>query len=354
MNKPYLSIIIASRNDDYAGGILKKMQMTLPFLIQQLNSYEISTEIILIDWNYPSDKPKIKDVLTWPNANSFCSIRVIEVSSIYHQRYEYWQDRPMHAAAAVNVGLRRARGMFCLNKVNDSFWSDELVKFISEKQLATDALYRCDRVDVAPGILSLGCFGDVSQIINYCQNHIIKTHNYIKKDVFLSRRPNLHTDACGDFQMMARQNWHLLRGYLDRTVYAYKVDGLLSYCAYGAGIREVRLDDAMRVYKILHNNLHGNRVKYQPSLIQKIAKRLTLRSFIKNKNVIDKFSRTIASLGLDGRVVIGSLLLSEYHDYIKPAEDIVTGKRSYVLNGHNWGLGDVELHEFCLHKAAWE
>lgn len=349
LKKPYLSIIIASRNDDYAGGILKRMQMSLPFLIQQLNSYKIESEIILVDWNYPPEKPRIKDAIIWPDSNKYCTIRIIEVPFIYHQRYENWQDRAMHAAAAVNVGIRRARGTFCLNKVNDSFWSEELVKFISEKQLATDVLYRCDRLDVSSEVLSLGWFGDVNPIINYCKNNIIKVYNFQQQGATISRLPNLHTYACGDFQLMALQNWHLLRGYLDRSVYAYKVDGFLSYCAYSAGIKEIRLDDTMRIYKITHNNLHNDRVKYQPSLIEKIINRLPLKGYIKNKIL-----RAMATLGLDGRVVLGRLLISEHREYTKPLEEILSGKRSYILNGNNWGIGDVELSEFCLNKAEWE
>jgi hypothetical protein len=41
-------------------------------------------------------------------------------------------------------------------------------------------------------------------------------------------------------------------------------------------------------------------------------------------------------------------------EYKKICREIVTGKRSPVLNNDNWGLEGVELEEIVLNRASWD
>ena len=60
---PYLSIVIASRNDEHGGNALPRMQVALNGLLDQLERYRIESELILVDWNPPTDKPWLKDII---------------------------------------------------------------------------------------------------------------------------------------------------------------------------------------------------------------------------------------------------------------------------------------------------
>ena len=61
----------------------------------------------------------------------------------------------------------------------------------------------------------------------------------------------LHTNACGDFALMSREDWLDLRGYPEWDLYSMNIDSALCISAARAGIEEVFL--TARVYHIEHS-----------------------------------------------------------------------------------------------------
>lgn len=51
----------------------------------------------------------------------------------------------------------------------------------------------------------------------------------------------LHTNACGDFTLMSRADWHRLRGYPELPSFSMHLDSILLYEAHYAGLRQTRL-----------------------------------------------------------------------------------------------------------------
>jgi hypothetical protein len=68
-----------------------------------------------------------------------------------------------------------------------------------------------------------------------------------------ARLPRLHTNACGDFTLMAREHWHQLRAYPELEMYSLHIDSVLMYAGHVAGLEEVILPDSMRAYHIEHS-----------------------------------------------------------------------------------------------------
>jgi hypothetical protein len=66
------------------------------------------------------------------------------------------------------------------------------------------------------------------------------------------RPPLLHTNACGDFTLMAREHWFDLRGYPEWHTYSLHIDSMLCYMAHYARLEEVVLPAPMRAYHIEH------------------------------------------------------------------------------------------------------
>jgi hypothetical protein len=60
----------------------------------------------------------------------------------------------------------------------------------------------------------------------------------------------LHTNACGDFMLMAREHWLDLRGYGQTDVFSMHLDSLLCYSAHHSGTTEQVLRDPMRIYHL--------------------------------------------------------------------------------------------------------
>jgi hypothetical protein len=83
--------------------------------------------------------------------------------------------------------------------------------------------------------------------------------------------PLLHTNACGDFTLMAREPWFVLRGYPEFDAYSFNIDSILCYAAHYAGIREEILEEPMRSYHIEHQLGSGWTPEGQAELFERLA-----------------------------------------------------------------------------------
>jgi hypothetical protein len=62
----------------------------------------------------------------------------------------------------------------------------------------------------------------------------------------------LHTNACGDFTLLARQDWFRLQGYPEWPIHSWHLDSAFLYAAAANGIAEVALGSGYRIYHIDH------------------------------------------------------------------------------------------------------
>ena len=171
-----LSIVATSRNDDHGGNLLHRMQLFVSGLLEQCRRHQLDAELILVDWNPPPDKPKLKEALSYPVKNGRCDVRIIEVPSEIHSRFKYSNRLPLFQMIAKNVGIRRARAPFVLATNIDILFSDEIMRFLSSRQLSRRRMYRVDRYDVQPNVPA---DRPIEQQLEFCQNSIIR----------ISRRP---------------------------------------------------------------------------------------------------------------------------------------------------------------------
>lgn len=144
---PYLSIIATTRNDDHGGGLNRRTQAFIDGVASQARRFRLRTELLIVEWNPPADRPPLREVFRWPHDNPWCEVRIVTVPRQVHARYRYGDQLPMLQMIAKNVGIRRAHGEFVLTTNVDILFSDELFAFLAERRLDPNALYRSDRVD---------------------------------------------------------------------------------------------------------------------------------------------------------------------------------------------------------------
>jgi hypothetical protein len=125
-----------------------------------------------------------------------------------------------------------------------------------------------------------------------------------------------HTNACGDFTLMHRDNWMDLRGYPEFTTYSMNIDSILCYAAYYAGMKEELLDDSMRIYHIEHEAGSG----WTPEGEEKLRKRMA-----------EKGIRWIE--------------WGTVREWIRYMHQF---KCPLIFNRENWGLGETDLPETRL------
>src|SRR5277367_4674536 len=165
-SEPYISLVVAARNDNHGGNMLSRMQGMLHSWIAQATAYGLSSEIVIVEWNPPGNRPRLKDALSWPEGE--CQVRFIEVRPDVHGWLPNSASIPLHQMIAKNAGIRRARGEFILATNLDIIFSAELMRFLAERSLEKHRMYRMDRHDVASDTPP---YSTVRELLEFCESH---------------------------------------------------------------------------------------------------------------------------------------------------------------------------------------
>jgi len=174
------------------------MQHFVDGFVAQCMRHNLRAELILVEWNPPTDRPPLVEELRWPKDTGPCDIRIITVPPNVHQTFEHSDKLPLFQMIAKNVGIRQARGKFVLATNIDILFSDESIIYMRDN-LRKGCLYRADRLDVPTDVLDCGEFKD---ILDYCWREYfrINTNQYtatrkgkewLQTELWLSRiKPN--------------------------------------------------------------------------------------------------------------------------------------------------------------------
>lgn len=121
------------------------------------------------------------------------------------------------------------------------------------------------------------------------------------------------TNACGDFTLMAKEDWERVRGYAEWPIFSWHLDSLLVYQALGAGLAIRRLAPRARVFHIDHEG------GYTPEGAAQLFARLRAR---------------------------GIPFLTD-QDLQRHYEQLAAGRRrgAEPFNGPGWGMRDIVLPE---------
>lgn len=334
---PYLSVVAMSRNDDHGGNLRLRMQLFVNCLAAQAQRHRLRTELILVEWNPPADRPKLKEILSFPARHAFCSMRIIEVPATVHARYRHAKVLPVYQMIAKNVGIRRARGRFVLATNVDIVLSDPLFARLAAQDLESGRWYRSIRHDVGN---RLNDEMPVGAILDYCANSLIRVN---LRDYSLNMRDGskhivypyppgaterllgwakLFTNGCGDFTLLAADEWCRLRGYAEMDMFSFHLDSLFLYCAHFAGLRELVFPEDCVHYHIEH----------EEGWTPEIHRDRTLDARLDEGKIDRLNNRSLRQL------------LSRMHREQKPL----------VFNSAGWGLVDERLPEEHVTAADWE
>jgi hypothetical protein len=129
-------------------------------------------------------------------------------------------------------------------------------------------------------------------------------------------RETVHTNACGDFTLLSREDWFDLRGYPEFDIFSLHIDSVFCYAACAAGLVEETLQDPIRMYHIEHETGSG----WTPEGQEKL------------------FARLKAS----------GLPWLDYDQVVTWAAQMRQLRSPMIFNRANWGLADFDLPETWL------
>ena len=169
--EPTLSVVLTARNDDVH--VVRRTQLSVSALIQQCAEHGLAAELLVVEWNPPTQRPQLREALVIPRDSGNCIVRIISVPRDVHakqQRSEHLAQFPMTAR---NVGIRRAQAptVLCINP--GVLLSNELVVFLASAAAERGVCYRIDRRDVAA---AMPAAVPVDQQLAFCQSHLLRLH----------------------------------------------------------------------------------------------------------------------------------------------------------------------------------
>ena len=206
--EPYLSVVLATRNDDHGGNPLWRLQAFVDTFDAQCRRTGLDAEVIIVEWNPPVGRPRLIDVLPLPR-HSACAYRFVEVPPELHATLSHADALPLFQMIAKNVGIRRAQGAFVLATNIDIIFSNELVEFMARRELAPGFLYRLDRHDVES---RLPLDQPVELRMEYCRSHQLRVNRRsgtypVHPDGRLRAEPN---DIVSGRDVTLQDGWHVL------------------------------------------------------------------------------------------------------------------------------------------------
>jgi hypothetical protein len=346
-SEPYVSFVTYSRNDDYAGG-LRKLHWSTRYLGEQCDEAGLAAESVIVEWNPPVDREPLADALSDLPARRNLTVRVITVPPHVHSRYARSGSRPLHAAVAANVGLRRATGKFVLLKVADAFYPDALIRFLAGRSLQPDRLYRAKRIDV-PAEASELLGSPRKDFLAYCAACPAVANEHLPQPYMPFSLPNLFTNACGDFQLLSRERLDSLRGYWESSdVLSFEADSMLSYSAYAAGLREEIIPDG-KVYKISHGQSHSHRVQSYDSSFTKLM--VNVEGLLRRAGLGEAHVFWMRAVFDYPPKFYGGVRKPVYQRSLLRFKLLSHFPALTRLKGRTWGLGGEELAERMLTAA---
>jgi len=283
LSRPIISFVVTSRNDNHGGDLTKRMRIFLRGILHQCKVHGLKAEVIFVEWNPPTDRPLLHEVLPTPGPDDTVTVRYIIVPGEIHKQYKRSDVIPLFQMIAKNVGIRRAEADFILCTNIDLLFSDALMRQLCDTQLLKGTFYRANRCDVPTDIEESK---SLEEQLRYCERTQFARHGYnprylnlvglpdwlyklplvdplnlfagfLRKLIFddeqnLLSRIDFH--ACGDFTLMHREDWMAIEGYPELDLYSIHVDSMALTACVALGMKQHIFPRSACTYHIHHED----------------------------------------------------------------------------------------------------
>ena len=289
--KPYVTLVITARNDTHGVDFLFRLNMCLRTLYMHLAQHTLAVEILIVEWNPPTDTPRLSEVIALPTCELPLELRIIQVPRCIHETFTTHQAVGLYEFTAKNVGIRRAKADFVLCMNADLIFSKELFDFLAKKKLKSGHVYRCNRCGIHKPPLSFQQESNLAAILHFCEKNVMQRSGkdsryvnlstkhirqlkwifipvlrlwamkaysqvrYMIKSKVKNDRRAIDFYACGDFTLMHIKDWQDISGYVQLDAYGLHIDTLGLASAIAVGKKQIVLPKACSTYHINHQQL---------------------------------------------------------------------------------------------------
>ena len=231
IDRPYLSIIITGRNDDFGGNFNARLFGALEFNHAHLTERGIPHEFVFVEWRPVPSKLWLSEVLIDRYSHLVPhSLSCFVADAGYHEAYSLNPKLQFQEFIAKNIAIRRCRGAFILTTNTDVYLSRGILDVLAARGLEQRVLYRTVRIDLKDEV--------DSSTIDWATLEDDRNYDHVN-----TIEPPYYTNASGDFLLLDRDSYQELRGF-NEVYRAAKVHMDSNFCrkAYSAGMRLRALD----------------------------------------------------------------------------------------------------------------
>jgi len=228
---PYLSIVLAGRNDDFGGDFTGRLFRALEFNHRELAARGVPHEIVFCEWAPIEGRPWMGELLAdrFPDLVPDTLVSYV-ADRAYHDAYSQNPRLQFQEFIAKNVGIRRCRGDYVLTTNVGVYLGRGLLDALERRELSPGILYRARRIDLKEAIGGQDLAFDV---LEDPRNH----------DSVNALTPPLYSNASGDFFLLDRASYTALRGFNEVSrVARVHVDFMFCLKAYSSGLPLVPLE----------------------------------------------------------------------------------------------------------------
>ncbi|KAH8553404.1 hypothetical protein BGW37DRAFT_485590 [Umbelopsis sp. PMI_123] len=216
----YLSIVIVTRMDDYAGNQFHRFQNFINSAYLLAEHTKENIELLIIEWNPPESTRRVYDVLRF-RRSKYLNYRIIAVPKALHNVIPNVGNAPLHEFEGKNLGIRFARGEYIVCTNQDDIWSINFHNAIKSHFFRKGVIYlqHQDRHnihdDLPPSIVRLPVYPDDDTLYNACVPKPQDWGNFKADDPIEVNLDNILqvADQAGDFTLAHRDTWRFARGY---------------------------------------------------------------------------------------------------------------------------------------------
>lgn len=280
--KPFISVVLAVRNDNYGGDFHVRLQNMIAWNAAGFIRARIPVEFLLVNYNPIPDQSSLTVTLTLPKSE-LVKFRMVTVPPEVHAKLvnpEIRETVPLFEYIAKNAGIRRAEGEFILVANPDILIHPKIFSRLTPGRLDPSCYYRCDRADFKNAETKL--LADTSRALAEINSRVFRVflkgktwdvqpgsfnplrlmllrwrnRSAIRRDAWLGKHEDYanrkqipvnyddivnryHCNCSGDFMLMNRDAWLNLGAYPEQTRLSIHTDALFVIMAAVSGLNEV-------------------------------------------------------------------------------------------------------------------
>jgi len=233
----YLSIIVATTNDDY-NGIRSRLFTFLHFLGEQLSKSSLLYEVIVVQYNpvltkdyytedYNEEVAMFKDLPVsqlFPLTQGIVSLAPLRIVTVPPESHLFADKGRFWEYVAKNTGAQAARGKFLLITNADNMFPSTLIAWLAKEQLQNNRVYRAGAL--------MDEYLDQATCDSRGTGHgACKTKGLCLPNLNVSPTEHYCNDCLGDFSIFPRDVFLAIGGYFEYHQNSHIESGHIAYAS---------------------------------------------------------------------------------------------------------------------------